>query len=156
MMIATEFFYGRVDQHSSQRLQNQQLPDFPHGDQDHRHYRIEWKHLTEIELTARGLLATALTGRVSPRARMIADMQMKLISLLKPGESGYESRVAPQAGYTLKNKANKMQRHRIWLDDLTNIFTLLYSSVAKHNMTLAEDMRKMCDMSKHTPDKDNC
>jgi len=76
-MIATELSNGRADQHSSPRLQNQQLPSFPHGDQDHRHHRVEWKRSTENELTALGLLATALTSKVSPRARLIANMQMK-------------------------------------------------------------------------------
>ena len=70
--------------------------------------------MAEKELTARGLLATALTGRVFPRTRIIADMQMRTILMLKPGESGYyKSRVALRAGYVLKNKTNKMQRHRI-------------------------------------------
>jgi len=110
----------------------------------------------ENELTARGLLATALTGRVSPRAHMIADTQMRTIPMLKPGESGYESRVALRAGYALKNKTNKMQRHRIWLDDLTKIYALLYACVAKYNMTLAEYMREMCDMLKRTPDEGHC
>jgi len=86
-----------------------------------------------VTLTARGLLATALTGRVSPRARMFADMQMKLIPLLESGESGYESTRAG-ARYERRNgsrnKMNKMQRHRIWLDDLTKIFALLYACVA--------------------------
>jgi len=41
-------------------------------------------------------------------------MQMRTILMLKPGESGYyKSRVALRAGYVLKNKTNKMQRHRI-------------------------------------------
>jgi len=108
----------------------------------------------ENELTARGLLATVLTGRVSPRACMIADMQIKTIPMLKPGESGYESRVALRAGYALKNKnkMNKMARTRIWLDDLTKIFALLYACVAKHTMTLAEEMRKLCNMSERDVD----
>jgi len=76
--------------------------------------------------------------------------------MLKPGESGYESRVALRAEYALKNKMNKMQRHRIWLNDLTKIFALLYACVAKYNMALAEDMREMCDMSKCTPDEGHC
>ena len=112
--------------------------------------------MAENELTARGLLATALMGRVSPRARMIADMQMRTIPMLKPGEFGYESRVALRAHHTLKNRTNKMARTRIWLDDLTKIFALLYACVAKYNMTLAEDMREMCDMSKRTPDEGHC
>ena len=33
---------------------------------------------------------------------------------------------------------------------------MLYACVAKYNMTLAEDMREMCDMSKRTPDKGHC
>jgi len=83
---------------------------------------------------------------------MIANMQMKTIPMLKPGESGYESRVALWAGYTLKNKTNKMARTCIWLDNLTKIFALLYACVAKHNMTLAEEMRKLCNMSERDVD----
>jgi len=147
-MITTEHSDGRADQQSSPKL----LPDFPHGEQDHRHQRVEWKLLVENELTARGLLATVLMGRVSLRARMIADMQMKTIPMLKPGESGYESRVALRAGYALKNKTNKMARIRIWLDDLTKIFALLYACVAKCNMTLAEEIRKLCNMSERDVD----
>jgi hypothetical protein len=150
-MFTTDYADGRADQISSKSLQNQQLPGFPHGGQDHRHQRVEWRRKVDNLMAGQGLLATAKTGTVSSRGQMINDMPMHMIPSLEIGEAGYESRVALRAQHIIKNQANKMQRCRIWLDDLTKIYSLLYACVVEVNMTLAGELLSNCDMSERPP-----
>ena len=88
---------------------------------------------------------------MSSRGQMINDMPMELIPSLALGEAGYESRVALRAQHIIKNQSNKMQRCRIWLDDLTKIYSLLYACVVEANMTLAGELLDNCDMSERPP-----
>ena len=100
-------------------------------------------------LAAIGLLATAKKGRAPARAETLIDMDMDEIPELAPGAASYEyeSRRALRAQQKVKNAQNDKQRCRIYCEDATKIYAMLYKSVEVAYKTLAAEMRRRCNMA---------
>ena len=120
-MITTEYSDDRAGPAATGMMT---LPRFPSGSRQQTHHRVEWIRLVDNALAAKGLLATAKTGTVPTKAETLINIDMDEIPELAV------------RGLT-----------RIWCEDATEIYTMLYQSVEDANKTLAAELRRHCDMA---------
>ena len=129
--------------HPGARVRAPLLLKFP-GENPVLHTAVQWWESTQTKLATAQLLKSA-NGKTPDSAARIQDTNLSEIPELPATDRDHHRRQELRIATRKKNAINRMDRHRIIMNERTAVFSAIYESAEESAPMFARELREACD-----------